>query len=67
MELVECGHCPSDRNRWPVLDGTPDEAIEEHIAADHPNTGAWVRGDDWDVLSADDVLALDQTIEKITA
>lgn len=67
MELVWCTHCPADRSQWPVLDGTPEDAMRAHIAVNHPNTGDWIRGDDWDVLNEVDVLALQEMHDLITS
>lgn len=68
MHLIQCFHCPHGTSRWFVTGGASeiDASIREHIAEYHPNSrGDWVAGDDWEVLTEADTVALDAHLETI--
>jgi hypothetical protein len=65
--MLWCSHCPPDKAQFPILNEDPQMTMTVHIISVHPNTGAWVQGDDWDIITADERGALAQHTENITA
>ena len=64
--MLWCSHCPADRAQIPILHEDPEMSMTVHIVTVHPGTGAWVQGDDWDVITADERGELAQHLETIS-
>lgn len=65
--IIWCSHCPASVAQFVVLDADAEMAVTAHIIANHPGTGVWVQGDDWDVVTPAERGELAQHIETITA
>lgn len=65
--IIWCSHCPASVAQMVVPDEDADMFLTAHIVANHPDSGAWVQGDDWDIISPAERGELAQHVEHISA
>lgn len=65
--MLWCSHCPAAQAQFPVLNDNAEMTMTAHIVIHHPGTGAWVQGDDWDILLPAERGEIAAHLETITA